>query len=64
MAKPVKRPKGVNEGEGSRTADRRYRAGVARHLRSGRSKKAAEDAKRAVESDQGEPEEHLLRGQE
>ena len=54
MAKVIKRPKQTNEGEGSRTADRRYRAGVDRHVRSGRSTEAAEEAKRALEGDEGE----------
>jgi hypothetical protein len=43
-----------NEGEGSRTADRNYREGVAQHVKSGRSEKAAEEAKQALEGDEGD----------
>jgi hypothetical protein len=38
-----------NEGEGSRTADRHYREGVRRHVESGASQPAAEEAERALE---------------
>lgn len=48
------KPKTRNEGEGSRSADRSYRAGVAQHLRSGRSKRAAEDAREAIEGDEAD----------
>jgi hypothetical protein len=34
-----------NEGEGNRTADREYREGVRRHVESGASEAAAEEAK-------------------
>jgi hypothetical protein len=39
-----------NEGEGNRTADRKYREGVRRHLESGASGPAAEEAQQALES--------------
>jgi hypothetical protein len=38
-----------NEGEGSRTADRKYREGVRRHVESGASEPAAEEAQQALE---------------
>lgn len=38
-----------NEGEGNRTADRRYREGVKQHVESGASEPAAEEAERALE---------------
>ena len=43
-----------NEGEGNRTADRKYRAGVRRHVESGASEPAAEEAQRAREGQEGE----------
>lgn len=43
-----------NEGEGNRTADRRYREGVKRHVESGDSERAADEAQRAVDSDEGD----------
>jgi len=43
-----------NEGEGNRTADRKYRERVRRHVESGASEPAAEEAQRAVESDEGD----------
>jgi hypothetical protein len=43
-----------NEGEGNRTADRKYREGVRRHVESGASKPAADEARHAVESDEGD----------
>ena len=39
-----------NEGEGSRTADRRYREGVRRHVESGASQPAAEEAEDAEDA--------------
>jgi hypothetical protein len=39
-----------NEGEGNRTADRKYREGVRRHVESGASEAAAEEAQDALES--------------
>jgi hypothetical protein len=41
--------KSKNEGEGNRTADRKYREGVRRHVESGASEPAAEEAQRALE---------------
>ena len=38
-----------NEGEGNRTADRKYREGVRRHVESGASRPAAEEAEHALE---------------
>jgi hypothetical protein len=45
---------GENEGEGNRTADRQYRENVSRHVKSGESEPAAEDAKRALEGEEGD----------
>ena len=38
-----------NEGEGNRTADRKYREGVRRHVESGASEPAAEEAEHSLE---------------
>lgn len=38
-----------NEGEGNRTADRNYREGVRRHVESGASEPAAEEAEHVLE---------------
>ena len=43
-----------NEGEGNRTADRKYREGARQHAESGASKPAAEEAERALKSDEGD----------
>ena len=43
-----------NEGEGNRTADRRYREGVRRHVESGASEPAAEEAAHALDSPEGQ----------
>ena len=43
-----------NEGEGNRTADRKYREGARRHVESGASEPAAEEAQHAVESDESD----------
>jgi len=43
-----------NEGEGNRTADRKYREGVRRHVESGASEAAAEKAQDALESAEAE----------
>ena len=43
-----------NEGEGNRSADRKYREGVERHVESGASEAAAEEAEDALESDEGD----------
>jgi hypothetical protein len=42
-----------NEGEGNRTADRKYRQGVREHVESGASEAAAEEAERALKSEEG-----------
>jgi hypothetical protein len=39
-----------NEGEGNRTADRKYREGVRKHVESGASEAAADEAQHALES--------------
>jgi hypothetical protein len=43
-----------NEGEGNRTADRRYREGVRRHVQSGASEPAAEEAEQALTGDEAD----------
>ena len=43
-----------NEGEGNRTADRQYREGVRRHVESGASEPAAEEAQHALEGAEGD----------
>jgi hypothetical protein len=43
-----------NEGEGNRIADRRYREGVRRHVQSGTSEPAAEEAEHALEGDEAD----------
>jgi hypothetical protein len=43
-----------NEGEGNRTADRKYREGVERHVQSGASQQAADEAERALEGNEAE----------
>jgi hypothetical protein len=43
-----------NEGEGNRTADRQYREGVRRHIESGASQPAAEEAQHALEGAEGD----------
>lgn len=45
---------GSNEGEGSRSADRRYREGVQRTVREGHGEQDAERARRDVESSPSE----------
>ena len=45
---------GKNEGEGNRTADREYREHVARHVESGKSDPAAEEARRALDGDEAD----------
>jgi hypothetical protein len=54
MAKSPKNEPTKNEGEGNRTADRHYREGVRRHVESGTSEAAAEEAERALDSDEGD----------
>jgi hypothetical protein len=45
---------GQNEGEGNRTADRQYREHLSRHVESGKSEEAAEEARRALEGDEAD----------
>ena len=43
-----------NEGEGNRTADRKYREGAKRHAESGASDRAADEAQDALEGPEGD----------
>jgi hypothetical protein len=43
-----------NEGEGNRTADRKYREEVRRHVESGAPEAAAEEAQQALEGAEGD----------
>ncbi len=54
MSESTTSDKSKNEGEGNRTADREYREGVRRHVESGASKPAAEEAQRALEGAEAE----------
>jgi hypothetical protein len=45
---------GANEGEGNKSADRRYREGVARTVKSGGIEKKAKEAERALDSVYGD----------
>ena len=54
MSESPKSDQSRNEGEGNRTADRRYREGVRKHVESGAPEAAAEEAERALESDEGD----------
>ena len=54
MSETAKKDKPKNEGEGNKTADRHYREGVRRHVDSGASGPAAEEAERALDSEAGE----------
>jgi hypothetical protein len=49
MSKSGTNDQSRNEGEGNRTADRKYREGVRRHVVSGASEPAAEEAQHALE---------------
>jgi hypothetical protein len=49
MSEPEKKSDTKNEGEGNRTADRKYREDVRRHVESGASEPAAEEAQKALE---------------
>jgi hypothetical protein len=42
-------PGGENEGEGSRSAAKRYREGLEEHLRKGKTEQEAEQARRELE---------------
>jgi hypothetical protein len=50
MADPKGRESPTNEGEGSRTADRNYREGVAKTVQRGHAEQDAEQARREVEA--------------
>jgi hypothetical protein len=50
MREPRGKGPSKNEGEGNRTADRQYRKGARRHVESGASEAAAEEAQRALET--------------
>ena len=54
MAKDKDETPRSNEGEGSRSADRRYREGVQRTVRKGHVEEDAERARREVEANPGE----------
>lgn len=54
MSEAPKNDQMKNEGEGNRTADRKYREGVQRHVESGASEPAAEEAERALKSDEAD----------
>jgi hypothetical protein len=43
-----------NEGEGSRSADRHYREGVEKTVKSGRVEELGEEAKQALEGEEGD----------
>jgi hypothetical protein len=45
---------GGNQGEGNREADRRYREGATQFERSGRVRRAAEEARREIEDEDNE----------
>ena len=54
MSETPKKDQMKNEGEGNRSADRHYREGVRRHVESGASEPAADEAERALESSEGD----------
>ena len=54
MAESPSKDQSKNEGEGNRTADRKYREGLEAHVKSGASKPAADEAEEALESSEGE----------
>jgi len=54
MNESPRKDQSKNEGEGNRTADRKYREGVRRHVESGASDTAAEEAKHALEGDEAD----------
>ena len=57
-APKTKTEAGKNEGEGNRTADRNYRAGVKHHLETHDVEAEAEAAREALEGEEGESLEH------
>ena len=54
MSEPAKKDQSKNEGEGNKTADRHYREGARRFVKSGASEPAAKEAERALEGEAGE----------
>jgi len=54
MSEPEKKSDTKNEGEGNRTADRKYREDVRRHVESGAPEPAAEEAHKALEGPEAE----------
>lgn len=54
MSEPTKKSETGNEGEGNRTADRKYREDVRRHIESGAPEPAAEEAQEALEGPEAE----------
>jgi hypothetical protein len=54
MAESPSKDQTKNEGEGNRTADRKYREGVQAHVKSGASKPAAEEAEEALDSSEAD----------
>ena len=54
MSESPRKDSSKNEGEGNRTADRKYREGVRRHVESGASEPAAEEAQHALEGAEAE----------
>lgn len=54
MSEAPRNDQSNNEGEGNRTADRAYREGVRRHVESGASEAAAEEAQHALEGAEAE----------
>jgi hypothetical protein len=49
MSESPRKDQVENEGEGNRTADRKYREGVRHHVETGAPEPAAEEAERALE---------------
>jgi len=54
VEKPRPRGMGGNQGEGNREADRRYREAATAFERSGRVRRAAEEARREIDDDEEE----------
>jgi hypothetical protein len=51
---PRRKDQAPNEGEGNRTAARQYRAEVRRHVESGASEPAAQNAQEALDGHEGD----------
>ena len=54
MSEPTKKSETGNEGEGNRSADRKYREDVRRHIESGASEPAADEAGEALDGPEAE----------